>query len=118
MSCALSITRSVHPPRATYLDWPLGRTSGRPNESDLQRMLVRAALDLVVTATTPGEVRWLDMPWPGGDGWKATAMRSRPRDDDNNNNNNNGGGAGDSRTARSGDPQWQHADDERAWANR
>ena len=115
MSCALSITRSVHPPRATYLDWPLGRTAGRPGEADLQRTLVRAALDLVTTASTPGEIRWLDVPWPAGDGWKATAMRTRARDD------MSGGGdsaRSDSRTARSAEPQWQSPDDERAWANR
>ena len=106
MSSALSITRSVNPPRATYVDWPLGRTSGRPNAPELQRRLLRSALELIETAEQSGEIRWLDEAWPEGDGWKASAMRQR---------GSGGGGGGDSRTPRSDAPQWQHLDDERAW---
>ena len=40
MSSAYSITRSVNPPRAVYLDFPLGRTAGKANDKPLQRKII------------------------------------------------------------------------------
>jgi len=36
---------AVKPPRATFLDFPLGCPGGRPDENDQQRAIVRAALE-------------------------------------------------------------------------
>jgi D-proline reductase (dithiol) PrdB len=45
--------RSVKPPRATFLDFPLGCPGGRPAVPDQQRAIVRAALE-TGTRTTEG----------------------------------------------------------------
>ena len=44
LSSALSITRSANPPRAAYVDYPLGRTAGKPDQPEQQRNLLRSAL--------------------------------------------------------------------------
>ncbi|WP_433556034.1 glycine/sarcosine/betaine reductase selenoprotein B family protein [Pseudonocardia xinjiangensis] len=51
--------QSVKPPRATFLDFPLGCPGGRPNRPDQQRAIVRAALE--TGASTP-----IDTPWSLG----------------------------------------------------
>ena len=48
MSSALDITQSVHPPRAVFLDYPLGHTTGKPHEPALQRDILLQALDALV----------------------------------------------------------------------
>ena len=37
LTAARSITESVNPPRAAFVDMPLGYTAGRPNEPEFQR---------------------------------------------------------------------------------
>ena len=44
MTSALSITRSVAPPRAAFLDFPLGHTTGKKNQPEMQLSLMRQAL--------------------------------------------------------------------------
>ena len=44
LSCARDITAAVNPPRATYLDWPLGHTSGRPHDGTGNTAVMRATL--------------------------------------------------------------------------
>jgi hypothetical protein len=51
--------RGVKPPRATFLDFPLGCPGGRPNEPDQQRAIVRAAVE--TGARTPTDAAW-DLP--------------------------------------------------------
>ncbi|MCI2419265.1 glycine/betaine/sarcosine/D-proline family reductase selenoprotein B [Saccharopolyspora sp. K220] len=46
--------RSVKPPRATFLDFPLGCPGGKPREHGLQRQVVRAALE-TGAAVEPGD---------------------------------------------------------------
>jgi hypothetical protein len=61
----------IKPPRAAFVNFPLGRQCGRPNDSVMQKGILRDALSLLVTATSPGEI--LDLPyewdepfdWPG-----------------------------------------------------
>jgi len=48
--------QSVKPPRATFLDFPLGCPGGRPNRPDQQRAIVRAALE--TGASTPMDASW------------------------------------------------------------
>ena len=75
MSSALDITRSVHPPRAVFLDYPLGHTTGKPHEPDLQHDILLQALEAFTSLTTPGSVKTLPFRWSDDEEWKETAQR-------------------------------------------
>jgi hypothetical protein len=94
MSSALDITLAVRPPRAVFLDFPLGHTTGKPDAPKLQREILVAALAAFDTLTTPGEVVRLPFRWAEDNTWKETAMSS-----------------GDQRTARYDTVQYQEEDD-------
>lgn len=95
LSSAWSITASANPPRAAFLNYPLGHTSGRPNELGEQTSIVRAALDLLHTADEPGVIVPLDYQWP--EPWRARART-----------------LSDNRTERHDTPQYQRPEDELA----
>jgi hypothetical protein len=78
MTSALSITRAVKPPRAAFLDFPLGHTTGKPHDPELQRAILRAALAGFESIDEPGSVTTLPFVWSEDDSWKDTAMRARP----------------------------------------
>lgn len=96
MSSALDITRAVNPPRAAFLDFPLGHTTGKPHDPELQRAILVEALDAFVSLREPGSVKRLPFEWADDDAWKATAMTG-----------------GDARTPRDATPQYQNEDDRR-----
>jgi len=77
MTSALSITRSANPPRAAYLDFPLGHTAGKPNQPRLNRDIVRDALNAFETLKQPGQVSMLPYQWADDDAWKDGVMRPR-----------------------------------------
>lgn len=98
MTSALSITQAANPPRAAYLDYPLGHTTGKPHDPELQRSILLDALRAFETLARPGSIERLPYRWSGDDAWKDRVMRPDP------------GGAGahdDDRTERSHDPQYQ-----------
>ena len=98
MSSALDITRAVNPPRAAFLDFPLGHTTGKPNDPELQRAILTQALDGFSSLTIPGSIYALPFRWAADDGWKSTAMLE-----------------GDTRVPRLDTPQYQdEADRQRA----
>ena len=66
---ARDITERVGPPRAAYLDYPLGYSLGRPHRADEQRQIVAEVLALAESATTPGEIVDLPYEWPEP-GWE------------------------------------------------
>ena len=96
MTSALDITKSVNPPRAAFLDYPLGHTTGKPNEPDLQREILAGALAAFVSLETPGSVRMLPFRWSEDEEWKAKAFAE-----------------GDERTPRHDTPQYQDEEDRR-----
>jgi hypothetical protein len=106
MSSALSITRAVNPPRAAYLDFPLGHTAGKPHRPALNRAILRDALTGFESLGRPGEVLMLDYEWLDDDAWKDSVMR--PRADSAVHD--------DSRVERYPDPQYQ-TDADRAAAD-
>ena len=59
-------------PRTLGVEFPFGHPVGLPNDPDLQRRVVRAALDLLEHAEPPPPVvRDFEEPWPGDfDVWK------------------------------------------------
>lgn len=104
MSSAYSITRSVNPPRAVYLDYPLGHTAGRAEDRAEQRAIMVDALRLFERIEEPGTIETLTYTWADDDDWKDRVMRPR----------STGDGRGDDRGERFDFPQYQNAADEAA----
>ena len=100
MSSAYSITAAVRPPRAVYLDFPLGHTAGKAHDATLQRRVLRDTLDALVTIESPGTIRRLPYRWAEDDAWKDSVRR--PRVD---------GSGKDDRIERYPDPQYQCEED-------
>ena len=94
MSSAVDITTAVRPPRAAFLDFPLGHTTGKAHAPELQRAILVAALAAFETLTEPGGLLRLPFRWSEDDTWKERAMAG-----------------GDQRTARHDTPQYQEAED-------
>ncbi len=67
MTSALDITRSVKPPRAVFVNFPLGHQTGKPNQPELQRNIVRDALLAVDSMTKPGSLVTLPYRWADDD---------------------------------------------------
>jgi hypothetical protein len=105
MSSALSITRAANPPRAAYLDFPLGHTAGKAHQRELDRAIVRDALRAFQTLRAPGDVVMLPYEWAADDAWKDSVMRPRA---------GGGGAARDDRVQRVAAPQYQTAADRAA----
>jgi hypothetical protein len=101
MTSALSITRAVNPPRAAFVDFPLGHTAGKPGDKALQRAIVRAALAGFETIAEAGDVVRLPFAWSDDDSWKDTALRGRVTSD------GDAVEVRDERTERHGTPQYQ-----------
>ena len=99
MTSALSITRSVNPPRAAFLDFPLGHTTGKPHDAALQREILVDALDGFDSLYEPGSVKRLPYEWAEDDAWKDRVMRSDPGASD--------ASLSDDRRERSTEPQYQ-----------
>jgi hypothetical protein len=97
LTSALSITRAVNPPRAAYLDFPLGHTAGKPLQPALNLRILRDALSAFATLTEPAQIVTLPYEWDLDDAWKDGVMRPRAV----------GGGHDDSRVARVAEPQYQ-----------
>lgn len=78
LTSALSITASVDPPRAVHVDYPLGRTAGKPGDEASQNEIIAAALAQLADARTPGTIQRLDLRWAETDDWKDGVMRPKP----------------------------------------
>jgi hypothetical protein len=67
VTSARDITEAVRPPRAVYLDWPLGHQGGgRPFDAGGQRRVIEDALQALETITEPGTI--VDLPYAWGSG--------------------------------------------------
>jgi len=69
-SCRDMMARLM-PPRAAFLNFPLGRQCGKPGDVDLQMSILKDALDLLVTATSPGRIADLPYEWGTPFDWKS-----------------------------------------------
>ena len=94
---ALDILQSAAPPRATYLDYPLGHTCGKPFDGTDHLDIVRRSLRQLELITTPGDIVDLGNEWDD-DAWRDKAMDP---------------GAGDTREVRDATPQYQFEQDRR-----
>ena len=102
MSSAYSITAAVNPPRAVYLDFPLGHTAGKPHDKAGQRRIMIDTLSALDSILDPGTIRALDYEWSADDTWKDYAMRPKPGSSSHS----------DNRIERFPDPQYQLPEDE------
>ena len=75
LSSARDITASTGLPRAAFLDYPLGHTSGRPNEPDLNRSIMLDTLAAFEAIDKPGTIVDLAYNWGDTDEWKDSAMQ-------------------------------------------
>ena len=94
LGSALDILESGRPPRATFVDYPLGHTAGKPFDHGDQLAIVRAALRGLETMTQPGEILGLPNQWDGE--WRQEAGRAT---------------GGDTRQPRDETPRFQHPAD-------
>ena len=104
MSSAWSITAAANPPRAAFLDFPLGHTAGRPHEPTEQTDIMRAALKVFAEASR-GSITRLPFDWANSDDWKAAVMAGPGKGAE-------GAESGDDRIERFDTPQYQSAADE------
>jgi hypothetical protein len=96
LGSALDIFASGAPPRATFVDYPLGHSAGKPFDADDQRDVVRQALLGLEGGRQAGEIRVLPQRWDAAGDWAREAGRTR---------------GGDTRQPRDETPQFQHAAD-------
>ncbi len=74
LTSAIDITERIRPPRAAFLNFPLGNPTGRPHDAEGQRRVLRAVLRLAETAREPGTIVELPERWPDPD-WEAETVR-------------------------------------------
>jgi hypothetical protein len=112
MSSARSITAAVNPPRAVYLDYPLGHTSGKVNDADNQMSVMTDTLSAFETINAPGTIIDLPYQWRDDDVWKHSVMRPKPRQDSEDAPDKDA--HNDDRVGRHSRPQYQNEDDAQA----
>ena len=67
MTSAYDITQAVNPPRAVFVNYPLGHQTGKPDDPENQRAIVRDALSAFETISKPGTIVELPYVWDAND---------------------------------------------------
>jgi D-proline reductase (dithiol) PrdB len=80
MGTALDIVKFGWPPRAVFMDFPLGHGGGPAFDPDQQLAIARQALAAFESIQNPGEILPLAQTWPGGDAWKTAAADQSAED--------------------------------------
>lgn len=70
LACARDIVARAGAPRVLFSDFPLGNAAGLPHDVASQAATLDQALDLLVSAKTPGEIWTSPLRWPGDPAWK------------------------------------------------
>ena len=96
LGSALDIFEAGRPPRAAFLDYPLGHSAGKPFDRADQLRVVRAALAAFQSIDSPGTILRLPGQWDGVGAWRHSAMRAD---------------AGDTRMPRDTTPRYQYEAD-------
>ncbi len=96
LGSALDILQAGAPPRAQFLDYPLGFEAGRFRDPSDQLIVVRQALSAFDTMNKPG-IEYLPFTWEAG--WTLVNERERQTESD------------DHRSPRNLEPQYQHESD-------
>ncbi len=74
MSCLWEVSMAFKPPRTVFLDFPIGCPAGRPNDPNLQRDILRAALHSASEFGEPWKMVELPFQWSpdGSRDWEKT----------------------------------------------
>lgn len=64
ISTGRDLTALVKPPRSLFVNFPMGNAFGAPFDQQMQTSILRASLNLAVTATEPGVLIDLPYVWP------------------------------------------------------
>jgi hypothetical protein len=96
LGSALDILQAGNPPRGVFTDFPLGHSAGPPDDPEQQYRIVRDSLRALDSIKAAGEIRHLDVSWPGGHAWRIEAER---------------GDSGDERSPRDTEPRYQTEQD-------
>ena len=67
MTSALDITQSVKPPRAVFVNFPLGHQTGPPDQPELQSRIVTDAMRAFESITSPATIVELPYVWDVND---------------------------------------------------
>ena len=73
LGSALDIMQAGRPPRAAFVDFPLGHSSGPTFDAAQQYAIVRDAIQAFEAADAAETIVHLDASWPEGDGWKVSS---------------------------------------------
>ena len=95
LGSAHDILAAGRPPRAAFVDYPLGHSAGKPGDKADQRAVVAGALAGFASLDVAGQIVTLPNRWDD-DTWRAEARSTAARD---------------SRQPRDDSPQWQHDGD-------
>ncbi len=77
LSSALDITSAIKPPRAVFVNFPLGHQAGKPFDPEGQTKIILDALRVLDTATSPGTLVQLQYKWDENDpldSWEEEEM--------------------------------------------
>ncbi|MGE0422455.1 MAG: hypothetical protein AB7O88_09340 [Reyranellaceae bacterium] len=97
LGSALDILEAGAPPRAAFVDYPLGHSAGKPFDRADQVRVLRAALAAFATIDAPSTIVRIEGRWPD-DAWRAAASATS---------------GSDTRMPRDTTPQYQTEDDRR-----
>ena len=75
VSTGRDLTAQVLPPRSLFVNHPMGNAFGAPGDETMQRAILERALDLAVTAETPGVMVDAPFEWPEPFEFAAGASR-------------------------------------------
>ncbi len=95
LGSAFDIISAGAPPRAVFLDYPLGHSAGKPQDPADQDAVLRAALTAFEKLSVPGDLVTLSNVW-GDNAWREEAGSTEARD---------------TRQPRDETPQWQLPED-------
>jgi len=67
----------VKPPRAVFVNFPLGRQTGKPFDRELQMKIIKDAFDALKSIKEPGKIIDLPYQWKeGDDSWEREVERA------------------------------------------
>ena len=78
LSMIPDLTRAVGVPRLAGISYPMGRPLGGPHDSDGQRLVLRAMLELLAVAQGPDAYVELPFVWPESPAQARNASRDLP----------------------------------------
>lgn len=80
LGSALDILEAGRAPRAVFVDYPLGHSTGKPFDAADQLGIVRAALGVLESAREAGRIVRLPNRWAADEAWKQEAGRTQGTD--------------------------------------